>query len=132
MNDIFSIERLTFYYPEQTAGHWLDLRVARGEFLVLCVPPGAESPMPLRQLKTVLALPRAPEGQILRGRRWMAWTSGPRASGSDSCCKARKPSGDGQGMARTGLRSGEPGYDTPTIRRRVAEMAFLVVSRLTL
>lgn len=42
MNDIFSIERLTFYYPEQTkpAIEGLDLRVARGEFLVLCGPSG--------------------------------------------------------------------------------------------
>ena len=42
MNDIFSIERLTFYYPEQTkpAIEGLDLRVAQGEFLVLCGPSG--------------------------------------------------------------------------------------------
>lgn len=93
MNDIFSIERLTFYYPEQTkpAIEGLDLRVAQGEFLVLCGPSGCGKSTLLRQLKTVLA----PHGTgrvrySSRGRRWMAWTSGPRASGSDSCCKARK------------------------------------------
>ena len=67
MNDIFSIERLTFYYPEQTkpAIEGLDLRVARGEFLVLCGPSGCGKSTLLRQMKTVLAPHGRRSGEIL-------------------------------------------------------------------
>ena len=54
---LFTIENLTFSYPEQTA-HAIDglsLTVPEGAFLVLCGPSGCGKSTLLRQLKTVLA-----------------------------------------------------------------------------
>ena len=47
---------------------------------MLCGPSGCGKSTRLRQLKTVLAPHGHRKGEILfEGRRWMAWTSGPRA-----------------------------------------------------
>ncbi len=121
------IEHFSFYYPEQ-AEKTLDdltLTVERGEFLVLCGPSGCGKSTLLRQLKTVLA----PHGRrmgtsALRDGRWKNWISGSRAPESALC--SRSP--ENQIVTDKvwhelafGLES--LGYDTPTIRRRVAEMA---------
>ena len=127
MNDIFSIERLTFYYPEQTkpAIEGLDLRVAQGEFLVLCGPSGCGKSTLLRQLKTVLAPHGHREGEIL--------FEGKALDGLDQRTQSERigfvlQSPENQVVTDKvwhelafGLES--LGYDTPTIRRRVAEMA---------
>ena len=127
MNDIFSIERLTFYYPEQTKPtiEGLDLRVAQGEFLVLCGPSGCGKSTLLRQLKTVLAPHGHRKGEIL--------FEGKELDGLDQRTQSERigfvlQSPENQVVTDKvwhelafGLES--LGYDTPTIRRRVAEMA---------
>ena len=121
------IEHLSFSYPEQTerALDDLSLTVPKGEFLVLCGPSGCGKSTLLRQFKTVLAphgrrtgsirfegrpleeldqrtqsakigfVQQSPENQIVTDKVWHEL-----AFGLESL-----------------------GYDTPTIRRRVAEMA---------
>lgn len=125
--DTFEIQNLTFSYPEQarSALEDLSLTVKQGEFLVLCGPSGCGKSTLLRQLKTVLAphgrrtgeirfegrpldeldlreqsqrigfVQQSPENQIVTDKVWHEL-----AFGLESL-----------------------GCDTPTIRRRVAEMA---------
>ena len=124
---VFEINHLSFAYPEQEKKAIMDLtlRVEAGEFLVLCGPSGCGKSTLLRQLKTVLAphgrrsgdiffdgkpldslsqreqtekigfVQQSPENQIVTDKVWHEL-----AFGLESL-----------------------GYDTPTIRRRVAEMA---------
>lgn len=127
MSPIISIRHLTFSYPEQST-HALEdfsLTVQPGDFLVLCGPSGCGKSTLLRQLKTVLAphgmrtgdiffedtplneldqrtqsqrigfVQQSPENQIVTDKVWHEL-----AFGLESL-----------------------GCDTPTIRRRVAEMA---------
>lgn len=123
----FTIDHLSFRYPEQAvkALDELSLTILQGEFLVLCGPSGCGKSTLLRQLKTVLAphghrtgrilfegipldeldqrtqssrigfVQQSPENQIVTDKVWHEL-----AFGLESL-----------------------GYDTPTIRRRVAEMA---------
>ena len=125
--EVFTIHHLNFAYPEQEkqAISDLSLSVRPGEFLVLCGPSGCGKSTLLRQLKTVLAphgrrsgeilfentpldalsqreqaekigfVQQSPENQIATDKVWHELAFGPESLG----------------------------YDTPTIRRRVAEMA---------
>lgn len=124
---LLQIDHLTFYYPEQEQPTLQDvaLTVEQGAFLVLCGPSGCGKSTLLRQLKPVLAphgrrsgdisfegkllemldqreqsrrigfVQQSPENQIVTDKVWHEL-----AFGLESL-----------------------GYDTPTIRRRVAEMA---------
>lgn len=125
--DTFAIHDLTFFYPGQAvpALDRLDLTVRSGEFWVLCGPSGCGKSTLLRQLKTVLA----PHGHRLGEIRF----EGVPLDELDQREQAARigfvlQSPENQLVTDKvwhelafGLES--LGYDTPTIRRRVAEMA---------
>jgi len=125
--ETFAIRDLTFCYPEQTqrAIDNLSLSVKQGEFLVLCGPSGCGKSTLLRQLKTVLRPHGYRSGQIL--------FEGVDLDALDQRTQSEKigfvmQSPENQIVTDKvwhelafGLES--LGYDTPTIRRRVAEMA---------
>lgn len=121
------IQNLTFSYPEQRrhALEGVTLAVQPGEFLVLCGPSGCGKSTLLRQMKTVLA----PHGQRTGEVRF----EGAPLDGMDLRSQSEaigfvQQSPENQLVTDKvwhelafGLES--LGYDTPTIRRRVAEMA---------
>ena len=125
--EVFTIRNLNFAYPEQekNAISDLSLSVQPGEFLVLCGPSGCGKSTLLRQLKTVLAPHGRRSGEIL--------FDGRNLDSLDQREQAEKigfvqQSPENQIVTDKvwhelafGLES--LGYDTPTIRRRVAEMA---------
>ena len=121
------MEHLTFSYPEQPA-HALEdvsLTVEPGAFLVLCGPSGCGKSTLLRQLKTVLAPHGTRTGDIL--------FEGTPLDALDQRTQSQRigfvqQSPENQIVTDKvwhelafGLES--LGCDTPTIRRRVAEMA---------
>lgn len=124
---VFSIHDLTFSYPEQEAKaiDGLSLTVERGEFLVLCGPSGCGKSTLLRQLKTVLTPHGTRSGEILlEGKPLDSYDQ--RAQSQLIGFVQQSP--ENQIVTDKvwhelafGLES--LGYDTPTIRRRVAEMA---------
>ena len=123
----FEIQNLSFSYPEQErkAIDDLNLSVGQGEFLVLCGPSGCGKSTLLRQLKTVLAPHGRRTGEIL--------FEGTPLNELDQRVQSQKigfvqQSPENQIVTDKvwhelafGLES--LGYDTPTIRRKVAEMA---------
>ena len=125
--EIFTIRNLNFAYPEQEKNAIADLSlsVQPGEFLVLCGPSGCGKSTLLRQMKTVLAPHGRRSGEIL--------FAGRNLDSLDQREQAEKigvvrQSTENQIVTDKvwhelafGLES--LGYDTPTIRRRVAEMA---------
>ena len=125
--ELFTIRDLTFSYPEQPqpALRSLSLTVERGEFLVLCGPSGCGKSTLLRQLKTVLAPHGHRTGELLlEGRPLDSLSQREQAERIGFV----QQSPENQLVTDKvwhelafGLES--LGYDTPTIRRRVAEMA---------
>ena len=125
--DVFTIRNLTFAYPEQEkpAISALTLSVQPGEFLVLCGPSGCGKSTLLRQLKTVLAPHGRRSGEILfentpldaLSQREQAEKIGFVQQSPENQIATDKVWHE----LAFGLES--LGYDTPTIRRRVAEMA---------
>ena len=125
--EVFTIRNLNFAYPEQEKNAITDLSlsVQPGEFLVLCGPSGCGKSTLLRQLKTVLAPHGRRSGEIL--------FDGRNLDSLDQREQAEKIGFVQQSPENQiatdkvwhelafGLES--LGYDTPTIRRRVAEMA---------
>ena len=125
--ETFTVRELSFAYPEQRQDtlHELSFSIPQGQFVTLCGPSGCGKSTLLRQLKTVLAptgdrrgtiffegtplydvgqreqsarigfVQQSPENQIVTDKVWHEL-----AFGLESL-----------------------GYDTPTIRSRVAEMA---------
>ncbi|MCD7947679.1 MAG: ATP-binding cassette domain-containing protein [Oscillospiraceae bacterium] len=125
--DTFAIRGLSFSYPEaeQRALSEISLTVHEGEFLTLCGPSGCGKSTLLRQMKTVLT----PHGQ----RTGAVLFEGEALSDVDQRTQSAKigyvlQSPENQIVTDKvwhelafGLES--LGFDTPTIRRRVAEMA---------
>lgn len=125
--ETFEIRNLTFHYPEcgETALNGVNLTIHPGEFLVLCGPSGCGKSTLLRQLKPTLAPHGAMSGEIL--------FEGVPLAELDHRTESTKigfvqQSPENQIVTDKvwhelafGLES--LGYDTPTIRRRVAEMA---------
>ena len=125
--EVFTIHHLNFAYPEQEkqAISDLSLSVRPGEFLVLCGPSGCGKSTLLRQLKTVLAPHGRRSGEILfentpldaLSQREQAEKIGFVQQSPENQIATDKVWHE----LAFGLES--LGYDTPTIRRRVAEMA---------
>ncbi len=125
--EALEIHDLSFSYPEQEgrAIDDLSLRVSRGAFVVLCGPSGCGKSTLLRQLKTVMT----PHGR----RTGEIFFEGTPLDELDQRTQSAKigfvqQSPENQIVTDQvwhelafGLES--LGYDTPTIRRRVAEMA---------
>ena len=125
--EVFTIRNLTFAYPEQEkhALSDLTLSVQPGEFLVLCGPSGCGKSTLLRQLKTVLAPHGRRSGEILFDGKNLDEL--PRREQAEKIGFVQQ-SPENQIVTDKvwhelafGLES--LGYDTLTIRRRVAEMA---------
>ena len=125
--ETFTIRNLSFAYPEQEAKAIDDftLSVGKGEFVVLCGPSGCGKSTLLRQLKTVLAPHGRRTGEIL--------FEGTPLDALDQREQSQRigfvqQSPENQIVTDKvwhelafGLES--LSYDTPAIRRRVAEMA---------
>ena len=125
--EILTVKNLSFTYPEtsKTAIDGLSLSISAGDFFVLCGKSGCGKSTLLRQLKPQLAPHGTSEGEILfDGAPLSEMTE--RDSASEIGFVLQSP--DNQIVTDKvwhelafGLES--LGYDTPTIRRRVAEMA---------
>lgn len=125
--ETFAIRNLSFAYPEQAnkAIDHLNLTVQQGEFLLLCGPSGCGKSTLLRHLKTVLAPHGHREGTILfegeelgkLNQRTQSEKIGFVMQSPEHQIVTDKVWHE----LAFGLES--LGYDTPTIRRRVAEMA---------
>ncbi len=124
---VFAMDNVSFFYPQQQrpALKNLNLSIQEGEFFLLCGPSGCGKSTLLRQLKSVLAPSGRGEGEIFfQGKPLRQWDF---AHQSEKIGFVQQ-SPDNQVVTDKvwhelafGLES--LGYDTPTIRRRVAEMA---------
>lgn len=125
--EVFAIRDLTFFYPGQTAPALknVSLTVEKGEFVTLCGKSGCGKTTLLRQLKPVLAPHGAKTGEILfegapldaLDQREQSGRIGFVLQSPDNQIVTDKVWHE----LAFGLES--LGYDTPTIRLRVAEMA---------
>ena len=127
MNKCFEIQNLTFYYPEQGKETLQDVSFALepGQFVTLVGPSGCGKSTLLRQLKTVLAPHGVKTGEILFEGRPLD-TIDQREQSARIGFVQQSP--ENQIVTDKvwhelafGLES--LGFDTPTIRGRVAEMA---------
>ncbi len=125
--ETFTIRNLSFSYPEQEAKAIdnVSLSIGQGEFVVLCGPSGCGKSTLLRQLKTVLAPHGRRTGDILfegtplneLNQRMQSQRIGFVQQSPDNQIVTDKVWHE----LAFGLES--LGYDTPTIRGKVAEMA---------
>ena len=123
----YTIKHLTFSYPEQKRYVLNDISATfkQGEFIVLCGPSGSGKSTLLRQLKPILASHGSKSGEIFfNGRNINEMNQREQAEQIGYVLQ----SPDNQIVTDKvwhelafGLES--LGYDTPTIRLRVAEMA---------
>ncbi len=122
-----AIQNLTFSYPEQSrkALDDVSLSVYPGEFLVLCGPSGCGKSTLLRQLKTVLAPHGRRSGEILFEGQPLDTISQRQQSEQIGFVQQSPENQIVTDKVWHELAFGleSLGYDTPTIRRRVAEMA---------
>ncbi|MFA7502522.1 MAG: ABC transporter ATP-binding protein, partial [Anaerovoracaceae bacterium] len=127
MNHCFDIKNLTFYYPGQDtpALSCIDFSIAAGEFLALVGPSGCGKSTLLRQLKTPLAPHGIRTGDILFQGRALAGTDAKEQSASIGFVQQSPENQIVTDKVWHELAFGleSLGIDTPTIRRRVAEMA---------
>ncbi|MBO4990837.1 MAG: ATP-binding cassette domain-containing protein [Firmicutes bacterium] len=125
--ETFAIRNLSFSYPEQRekAIDDLTLSVRSGEFVVLCGPSGCGKSTLLRQLKTVLAPHGCRTGEILFEGTALdeldLRTQSQRIGFVQQSPENQVVTDKVWHELAFGLES--LGYDTPTIRRKVAEMA---------
>ena len=123
----YEIRKLTFTYPGEIAPalREVSLTVADGEFLVLCGASGSGKSTLLRQLKSVIAPHGARSGDIIFGGVPLEQVARGEQAGAIGFVLQ-----DPENQVVTdkvwhelafGLES--LGYETPVIRRRVAEMA---------
>ena len=125
--ELYRVENLTFTYPEQSSPTLRDvsLTLRAGEFVTLCGLSGSGKSTLLRQLKTALAPSGARSGEIFFDGRPL---SGVPQREQAARIGFVQQSPENQIVTDKvwhelafGLES--LGYDTPAIRRRVAEMA---------
>ena len=127
MTELLHLENYSFTYPQQRrpALSHVTLTLPEGAFMVLCGPSGCGKSTLLRQLKTVLAPHGLREGEItfcgtplsqIPSRRQAAEIGFVQQSPENQVVTDKV-----WHELAFGLES--LGFDTPTIRRRVAEMA---------
>ena len=127
MTELLHLENYSFTYPQQRrpALSHVTLTVPEGAFMVLCGPSGCGKSTLLRQLKTALAPHGLREGEItfcgtplsrIPSRRQAAEIGFVQQSPENQVVTDKV-----WHELAFGLES--LGFDTPTIRRRVAEMA---------
>ena len=125
--ELFAIKHLNFAYPEQEQNAISDfsLSVQPGEFLVLCGPSGCGKSTLLRQMKTVLAPHGRRSGQILFDGKDLDELSQRKQAEKIGFVQQSPENQIATDKVWHELAFGleSLGYDTPTIRRRVAEMA---------
>ena len=123
----FSFKNVSFAYPEQEnkALRNISFKVNQGEFLILCGPSGCGKSTLLRHLKTCLTPHGVLTGEILFDGKPLSETD-ERTQSQEIGFVLQSP--ENQVVTDKvwhelafGLES--LGYDTPTIRRRVAEVA---------
>ncbi len=123
----FNFKNVSFSYPEQENKALKDISfsVSQGEFIVLCGPSGCGKSTLLRHLKTCLAPYGVLKGEILFEEKLLNETD-ERTQAQSIGFVMQSP--ENQVVTDKvwhelafGLES--LGYDTPTIRRRVAEVA---------
>lgn len=125
--EAFAIRDLSFTYPEQTrpALCGLSLTVSQGDFLVLCGPSGCGKSTLLRQLKPALAPHGTRTGEILFEGAPLAELDR-RAQSERIGFVGQSPENQlvtDKVWHELAFGPESLGWDTPTIRRRVAEMA---------